>query len=127
MPYQLPDGTLIRAPRKGRSFVLGGVRHPEPNLLSPVFREAWSIDVVPMPDPRPKSPEDLAAEAARKAQANRLNALKNAVVDQFDMILALFTVGRQKGLWKVTDFPLELREKAVEWRALVDDIKSNLS
>lgn len=125
MPYQLPDGNVIAAPRKGRSFVLGGIRHPEENLLSPAFRDEWMIDVVPMPRPKPMSEADMAEADLRKAQMLRLQRLQQATIDQFEMILALFTAGRDKGLWAATDFPLHLREAVLEWRELIDGFKAN--
>jgi hypothetical protein len=125
MPYQLPDGNVIASPRKGRSFILGGTRHPEENLLSKSFREEWLISVVPMPRPKPMLEDDIADAELRKAQMLRLQRLQQATIDQFEMILALFTAGRDKGLWAAADFPLHLREAVLEWRGLIDDFKAN--
>lgn len=54
MAFQLPDGTLIRAPRRGRSFVIDGVRHPEKCLESGGFCSAWGITWVPDTKPERK-------------------------------------------------------------------------
>lgn len=58
-------------------------------------------------------------------QTERIKLLQAATIDQFDMIIALFTVGRDKGLWAATDFSAELRAKVVEWMQLIEDYKND--
>lgn len=126
MAYQLPDGTVIRAPRKGRSFIIDGIRHPEKCLESGGFCSAWGITLVPDPVPPPPSPEVVAKQELDARQNARLLTLQNAVMDQFDMILSIFRVGREKGLWTVADFPAELVTKAQEWQQIILDYRSEL-
>jgi hypothetical protein len=58
-------------------------------------------------------------------QAARLDSLKTALIYQFKMILALFQVGKDKGLWVNTDFDLELRQKAADWIQLIADYEAD--
>jgi len=125
MAYQLPDGTLIRAPRRGRSFIIGTYRHPEKNLLSADFRARWAILEVPDPPRKQPSAEVVAQRELDARQNARVQKLQNAVIDQFDMILALFRVGRDKGVWAAGDFPAELVTKVQEWQQLILDYRSD--
>jgi hypothetical protein len=58
-------------------------------------------------------------------QSARLDSLKTALIYQFKMILALFQVGKDKGLWTNTDFDLELRQKAADWIQLIADYEAD--
>lgn len=123
MAFQLPDGTLIRAPRKGRSFVIGTYRHPEKNLLSADFRARWAILEVPDPQPKPMTATEIEEREREYRQSARIKKLQSAVIDQFDMILALFQTGRDNGVWVAGDFPADLRDKVVEWRDLIGQFR----
>jgi hypothetical protein len=123
MAYQLPDGTRIRAPRRGRSFIIGTYRHPETALNSADFRFRWGVIEVPDPTPEEPTPEQVAERERVARQGRRLQTLQNALIDQFDMLMALFQVGRAKGVWAVTDFPQELRDRVTEWRQIIDDYR----
>lgn len=72
-----------------------------------------------IPDPQ-FTPEEIAENERLSRQDIRLGTLRQAVIDMFDMILALYQVGRTKGLWATTDFPDDLRTKAQEWRDIID-------
>lgn len=58
-------------------------------------------------------------------QAERLQNLKSALINQFKMILELFQVGRDKGLWVVADFDPALVTLAQEWKDLIDDYEAD--
>jgi hypothetical protein len=67
---------------------------------------------------------DAAALAGR--QAARIGNLKEALIYQFKMILALFQVGKDKGIWINTDFDADLRAKAAEWIQLINDYENEV-
>jgi len=85
--------------------------------------EAWKAEGN-TPDPQ-YTTEEESQIAYEGRQAVRIQTLVRATIDQFDMILALFQVGRDNGIWTATDFPADLRAKAVEWRQLIDDYRSD--
>lgn len=76
------------------------------------------------PDPQ-LTAEEIAENDYQERQAARLQTLINATIDQFDMILALYQVGRDNGVWVATDFDEELRTKAAEWRTLIDEYRAD--
>lgn len=57
-------------------------------------------------------------------QMDRLGTLRQATIDQFKMILAIFQVGKDKGVWVNADFDVELRQKAADWIQLINDYES---
>lgn len=85
--------------------------------------EAWKA-LGNTPDPQYTS-EEIAINDYNARQENRIQLLKNALIEQFEMILAMFQVGRTNGVWLATDFPQEIRDKATEWIALIDDYKND--
>lgn len=85
--------------------------------------EAWKAEGN-TPDPQ-YTPEEIAQAEYQERQSTRMQTLIHATIDQFDMILAIFQVGRDNGAWTATDFPAELRAKAIEWRQLIDDYRSD--
>lgn len=58
-------------------------------------------------------------------QDARLSNLKGALINQFKMILALFQVGRDNGVWTVSDFDSELVTIAQQWIALIDEYEND--
>lgn len=72
-------------------------------------------------------PEFTQAELDEKALREEIAALKgdlrNAMVWQFRMILALFQVGVDKSLWTASDFDQDVRDKASDWKQKVDRLK----
>lgn len=58
-------------------------------------------------------------------QDARIANLKGALINQFKMILELFQVGRDKGLWVVADFDPALVTLAQEWKDLIDDYEAD--
>lgn len=58
-------------------------------------------------------------------QAERVANLKSALINQFKMILALFQVGRDNGVWTVSDFDSELVAIAQQWIALIDEYEND--
>jgi hypothetical protein len=58
-------------------------------------------------------------------QAGRRQQLRNALIDQFKMILALFQVGKAKGIWVNDDFDADLRAKAAQWIAIIADYEAD--
>lgn len=105
----------------------------------------WPI-VSSVPDPKPSkwhtlisdnsgwelTPENEAfanAETSQTDYESRQNArianLKGALINQFKMILALFQVGRDNGVWTVSDFDSELVTIAQQWIALIDEYEND--
>lgn len=76
------------------------------------------------PDPQ-STPEEQAQKDYNARQTARVGQLKAALITQFKMILALFQVGRQKGIWTVSDFPSELVAIAQEWQALIEEYEND--
>lgn len=70
------------------------------------------------------TPERQAIIEKRNRQMSRMEKLSGALVAEFEMILAMFEVGRDKGIWKATDFPAELREKVADWKQTIADYKA---
>ena len=58
-------------------------------------------------------------------QNERIKILKQALIDQFKMILALFKVGRDNGLWVVADFDPLIVTKAQNWIDLIDEYEND--
>lgn len=76
------------------------------------------------PDPQ-YTTEEQAQIDYQERQSTRIRTLTQAVIDQFEMILSLYQVGRDNGVWVNTDFPEEVRAKALEWRALIDEYNND--
>lgn len=77
-----------------------------------------------VPDPLITA-EDQAQADYDGRQNQRVNQLKGALINQFKMILALFQVGRDKGVWTVSDFDSELVTIAQQWIALIDEYEND--
>lgn len=77
-----------------------------------------------VPDPQYSAAEQDQINYNERQNA-RINALKGALIDQFKMILALFQVGRDKGLWVVADFDPDLVTLAQNWKDLIDDYEAD--
>lgn len=83
MAYQLPDGTIVKTPRKGRSFLLDGIRHPEMNLVrwDVMGRlDYYGITEVATPEPPAQSVFELKNQAQRVCK----DALQEYLLDNFD-------------------------------------------
>lgn len=94
-------------------------------LSSPLYQEVldWINDgntLEPM-----VSVADQAQIDYEGRQAARIANLKSALINQFKMILELFQVGRDKGLWVVADFDPALVTLAQEWKDLIDDYEAD--
>lgn len=72
------------------------------------------------PDPQ-YTTEEIAQNEYNERQEARIQTLKDALVSQFEIILAIYQVGRDNGAWAATDFSQEIRDKAAEWVALIDE------
>lgn len=72
------------------------------------------------PDPQ-YTPAEQAQIDYEERQDARISNLKNALIWQFKMILNLFQVGRDNGVWVVADFDPEVVTKAQEWIALINE------
>lgn len=74
--------------------------------------------------PNTPDPEFTPAEIADNELRSEINDLKaqlsSAMVWQFRMILALFQVGKDKGVWVNDDFDQEIQTKAGNWKQHVD-------
>lgn len=70
------------------------------------------------------TPEQQAIIDKRVRQIQRLEKLSSAMIDEFKMILALFQVGKEKGIWQNSDFPAELRTKAANWIQTIADYEA---
>lgn len=77
-----------------------------------------------IPDPQ-YTQEELDLIAYNERQDARIIQLRNAIITEFEMILAIYQVGRDKGLWLATDFPQEIRDKAAQWIQLINDYKND--
>ena len=77
------------------------------------------------PDPE-FTQEEIDEAALEDRQNQRLAKLAGAIVDNFDMLLELFQVGVTNGLWTAQDFPPALRQKAQEWRQLIEDYRNRI-
>lgn len=66
----------------------------------------------------------FAAEDANEINVNKLNILKEATIDQFKFIIALFEVGKANGIWVNSDFEQALLQKGAEWKQLIQDLES---
>jgi hypothetical protein len=74
------------------------------------------------PDPM-YTPEEE-AENAVIAEVNEIRGeLGRIIKSKFEMILAMFEVGKAKGLWVNTDFEQPLRTKAASWKQKLDRLK----
>ena len=58
-------------------------------------------------------------------QEARVSNLKGALINQFKMILALFQVGRDKGLWVTADFDPDLVSIAQSWIATINEYEND--
>lgn len=76
------------------------------------------------PDPQYTTEEQAQIDYEARQNA-RIQNLKSALVNQFKMILELFQVGRDKGLWVVADFDPALVTLAQEWKDLIDDYETD--
>lgn len=76
------------------------------------------------PDPQYTTEEQAQIDYEARQNA-RTDNLKAALVNQFKMILELFQVGRDKGLWVVADFDPALVTLAQEWKDLIDDYEAD--
>jgi hypothetical protein len=74
------------------------------------------------PDPA-FTPEELSDMAIQNEIADLINDLKKVIASQFEMILAMFDVGKANGAWANTDFPQELRTKAASWKQKIDRLR----
>lgn len=77
-----------------------------------------------VPDPE-YTQEELDLIAYNERQDARIVQLRNAIITEFEMILTIYQVGRDKGLWLATDFPQEIRDKAAQWIQLINDYKND--
>lgn len=104
-----------------------GVLHTPTNTSIPAitanrqWREylAWK-DLGNTPDSQ-FTTEETNEKEYNARQTSREKTLKNALIWQFKMILELFQVGRDKGLWVVADFDPDTVTKAQEWIALINE------
>jgi hypothetical protein len=87
----------------------------------PEYREllTW-LDAGGVADPAFTQPEIVEADRQER-QAGRVMTLKSAVIEEFRMILNIFQVGRDKGLWTVADFDPDVVAKATAWKQLIDE------
>jgi len=76
-------------------------------------------------DPSFTQPEIDAIDLDARQNA-RIANLRDALIYQFKMILALFQVGKDKGIWVNTDFDADLRQKAAEWIQLIADYEAEV-
>lgn len=77
-----------------------------------------------IPDPQYTTEEQNVVDYNNR-QNERIKVLKQALIDQFKMILALFQVGRNKGLWVVADFDPLIVTKAQAWIDLIDEYEND--
>lgn len=84
-----------------------------------IWRDAGGI-----PDPQYTTEEQNQIDYDSRQYA-RIANLKDALINQFKMILALFQVGRDKGVWVVGDFDADLVAQAQTWIDLIDDYESD--
>lgn len=126
MAFKLPDGRIIGQPDRGKAFILDGTAHSERNLLmwkAQGILADFGIEEVDEPTPV-IPPEEQARRDKAVRQANRITTLREALIDQMEMIIELFKVGRTNGVWVKADFPNRLTSKAAEWQTLIDDFRS---
>lgn len=76
------------------------------------------------PDPQYTTEEQAQIDYEARQNA-RIDNLKAALINQFKMILELFQVGRDKGLWVVADFDPALVTLAQEWKDLIDNYEAD--
>lgn len=76
------------------------------------------------PDPQYSTEEQAQINYQERQNARILN-LKSALINQFKMILELFQVGRDKGLWVTADFDADLVTLAQEWNQLIQDYEND--
>lgn len=77
-----------------------------------------------IPDPQYTTEEQSQIDYDERQNA-RIDNLKAALINQFKMILELYQVGRDKGLWVVADFDPALVTLAQEWKDLIDDYEAD--
>lgn len=85
--------------------------------------EAWKA-LGNTPDPQYTTEEQAQIDYQARQDA-RIANLKSALINQFKMILALFQVGRDNGVWTVSDFDSELVTIAQQWIALIDEYEND--
>lgn len=76
------------------------------------------------PDTQYTTEEQAQIDYQERQNARTLN-LKSALINQFKMILELFQVGRDKGLWVTADFDADLVTLAQEWNQLIQDYEND--
>lgn len=86
--------------------------------------QQWLIDGN-TPDPE-FTQQEIDDAALLDRQNQRIINLRSALIYQFKMILALFQVGKSKGVWVNSDFDQELRDKASEWIQLINDYENEV-
>lgn len=97
----------------------GGNRHWNIYLA---WKATDPVNNVADPQYTTEEQEQIDYEARQDA---RVANLKGALINQFKMILALFQVGRDKGLWVVADFDPDLVTIAQSWIATINDYEND--
>ena len=109
--FHKPTGRVIPASPDNRhwlEYLEWKAADPINNIPDPVF-----------------TPAEQAQFDYEQRQRNRIKILKNALVNQFKMILDIFQVGRDKGVWTVSDFDPSLVTVAQQWITLIDEYEND--
>lgn len=80
--------------------------------------QEW-LDEGNTPDPQ-FSQEDIDSKVVRDEIVQLKGDLGKSLAWQFRMILELFQVGKEKGIWSDADFSQDIRDKAIQWKIKVD-------
>jgi hypothetical protein len=74
------------------------------------------------PDPM-YTPEEEAENAIRAEIGELKDDMRKVLIGQFDMLMALFDVGKDKGVWDGPDFDPALIQKVQNWKTKIARLK----
>ena len=111
------DGNLVAVERTdGRGSKVIGVNHRQ-----------WQEYLEWVEDGNTADPMHTIQEEADIAISNEIGELrgdlKKVIASQFEMMLAMFEVGKANGAWVNTDFDQALRQKAATWKTKLDRLR----
>lgn len=69
--------------------------------------------------------DEIALLAFGIRKTARIELIQAALIDAVKGIVALFQVGRDKGIWLATDFDSDLRDRFADWIALINEHESD--
>ena len=104
--YYQQDGTEVEIKEYGKEIPAGCIQDDPPSEFHTTHDGTNWIEDVALKE---------ATENSQEIESLK-GDLRKALAWQFKMILELFEVGRENGVWVNADFSDEIKAKAVEWK-----------